>query len=251
VSYADFMTLLFAFFTTMYAVSTIDSSRLTSVAAGLHDAFGVTPPEPSTAGMSVATRPSILAAGSGVVGPGTPVERGVQAPDPREAIERALDADLEANRVRLTEDRRGLVLSIPEAGAFPPGSAEMSDAARDVMTRLAAALEQLPNAVRIEGHTDDVPIHNAHFNSNWELSTARATFVVQFLLQEGGLEPDRLSAAGYGAFHPVAENASPDGRARNRRVDIVIAPPAADLSLPADGVAPALTTPPVEPNATH
>jgi chemotaxis protein MotB len=96
--------------------------------------------------------------------------------------------------------------------------------AEHYMTRLAAALEDTPNAVRVEGHTDDVPIRTERYTSNWELSTARATRVVEYLVREG-VAPDRLSAAGYSEFHPRAENQSPEGRARNRRVDVVILNP--------------------------
>lgn len=222
VSYADFMTLLFAFFTTMYAVSTVDSGKLSSVAAGLHDAFGRSSLPASAGGSGVSPAPSVLSGGRGIVGTGDGAAADAVPPDVRSEIERALADDLAAHRVQLTEDRRGLVLSIPEAGAYPAGSADMSPAAQQVMTRLSAALQRLPNAVRVEGHTDDTPIHNARFTSNWELSTARATEAVQFLIQSAGISPDRLSAAGYGAFHPVAENSTPDGRARNRRVDVIV-----------------------------
>ena len=227
VSYADFMTLLFAFFTTMYAVSTVDSGKLSSVAAGLHSAFDASGTDatvaPHMARLPPSTMPGLLPAGKGIVGTGDgDVARTAAVSDARTAIERALNDDLAAHRIQLTEDRRGLVLSIPEAGSFPAGSAEMSGAAGQVMTRLSSALQELPNTIRIEGHTDDTPIHTARFTSNWELSTARATEVVQFLIQQGGMSPDRLSAAGYGAFHPLADNASPDGRARNRRVDVIV-----------------------------
>jgi len=223
VSYADFMTLLFAFFTTMYAVSTVDAGKLSTVAAGLHDAFD----RSSGAGASLSSRPvaaapGVLPTGRGIVGAGGGAGEPGAAPDVRAQIERALADDIAAHRLELTEDRRGLVLSIPEAGAFAAGSADLSAAAQQVMARLSGALGELPNGVRIEGHTDEAPIHNARFTSNWELSTARATHVVQFLIQQGGLAADRLSAAGYGPFRPVADNASPDGRARNRRVDVVV-----------------------------
>jgi chemotaxis protein MotB len=216
VSYADFMTLLFAFFVTMYAMSTIDASKLSSVAAGLQTAFDSSTVDPSRPPGAVFMR-GVLPAGRGIVGPAE-----LAPPDVRTEIERALGDDLSSHHLELSQDRRGLVLSIPEAGAFPIGSADMSDAFKGVMTRLSGALQRLPNGVRVEGHTDDVPIHTPRFSSNWELSTARATHVVQFLIQQGALAPDRLSAAGYAEFHPLGENASPEGRARNRRVDVIV-----------------------------
>ena len=117
---------------------------------------------------------------------------------------------------------RGLVLSIPEASAFAPGSADLSDAAKQVIMQLAISLRESGNSLLIEGHTDDVPIHSARFASNWELSTARATAVVQWLVENEHFPPTRLSAAGYGEYRPRVVNESIQARARNRRVDIVI-----------------------------
>ena len=125
--------------------------------------------------------------------------------------------------MELLEDARGLVLSIPEASAFAVGSADLSDTAQAAIGRLATSLRSVSDPVLIEGHTDDVPIHSARFASNWELSTARATAVVQWLIERGGIAPSRLSAAGYGEFHPRVLNDSAEARARNRRVDVVIA----------------------------
>jgi chemotaxis protein MotB len=205
-SYADFITLLFALFATLYAASTVDANKLSGVAESLQHAFADSP----------VALPLVLPARTGVVGPAENVVRA--------AILRELGSDLAAHRLELTEDRRGLVLSIPEAGSFAAGRADMALPAEHYMTRLAAALENTPNAVRVEGHTDDVPIRTERYTSNWELSTARATRVVEYLVREG-VAPDRLSAAGYSEFHPRAENQSPEGRARNRRVDVVILNP--------------------------
>jgi chemotaxis protein MotB len=216
VSYADFMTLLFAFFTTMYAISTVDASKLSSVAAGMHTAFGPSSTDRAP-GMPAAVMRGVLPGGRVVV----ELERSA-APDARTEIERALGDILAAHRLQLSSDRRGLVLSIPEASAFPAGSADMSAGFESVMSRLSDGLQRLPNGVRVEGHTDDTPIHTLRFSSNWELSTARATHVVQFLIQRGALTPDRLSAAGYAEFHPLGENTTAEGRAHNRRVDVIV-----------------------------
>jgi chemotaxis protein MotB len=126
--------------------------------------------------------------------------------------------------VDLELDPRGLVVSMREAGTFSTGRADLSADAQAVLAELARALAEVGNSVRVEGHTDDVPIHNERFASNWELSTARATGVVAYLLQQG-VPPDRLSAAGYGEFHPREQNDSDANRARNRRVDVVVLNP--------------------------
>jgi chemotaxis protein MotB len=115
-----------------------------------------------------------------------------------------------------------VILSIPEAGLFALGSDEMSAAAQDLMARVASTVAQVKNPIRVEGHTDDLPIHTDRFRSNWDLSTSRATRVVALLLERGGIAPNRLSAAGYAEFHPRVDNRSAEDRSRNRRVDLVI-----------------------------
>ena len=108
------------------------------------------------------------------------------------------------------------------AGNFESGSAQMKSASQPAFDRIANLLRQHNDRLRIEGHTDDVPIHTAQFPSNWELSTSRATEIVRLLIVRDGFVPDRLSAAGYGEYHPVATNLTAEGRGINRRVDIVV-----------------------------
>lgn len=210
VSYADFMTLLFAFFTTMYAISTVDARKLSSMVDSMQAAFDSSglPAVPSTA-----------------VPPGPTASQAL--PLNTEARERALAARLRerlaGSAVDVEIDRRGVVVSLHEAGSFATGRADLSAVARDVLDRLAATVGRDSGmSLRVEGHTDDVPIQTGRFQSNWELSTARATSVISHLVQQAGIEPRRLSAAGYGEFHPRAANASAADRARNRRVDIVL-----------------------------
>jgi len=190
-SYADLVTLLLAFFTTLYAASTVNATKL-----------------------SVDAEP----------GSSTPVRQTAM-----EELRSRLDAELaeviEASRVEVTRDIRGLVVSLPEDAAFPVASSIVAPSAYDIIGRVAAAVQALPNAIRIEGHTDDVPIRTAKYSSNWELSTARASAVVAYLITEVGIDPTRLSAAGYGEFHPVVPNDSAGNRARNRRIDIVVLEP--------------------------
>ena len=113
-------------------------------------------------------------------------------------------------------------MSLVEAGFFDTGQAEPRARALPLIDALGSILAGSPNHLRVEGHTDDRPIRTARFPSNWELSTARATWLVAYLEQQFGIEPDRLSAAGFGEHRPIARNNSPEGRARNRRVDIVL-----------------------------
>lgn len=212
VSYADFMTLLFAFFAMMYAISSVDAHKLAQVSRGLQVAF-----DDSARTRSVAGGTGVLPErGAKLVAP--PVElTGLSA-----QVARELAAELLAHQIEITLESRGLVLSIPEAGSFAIGSDELSEPARTLIGRVAATIADTPNPIRVEGHTDDVPIHTQRFSSNWDLSTARATQVVEFLSTRVGIAPTRLSAAGYSEFHPRVPNDGAAGRARNRRVDIVV-----------------------------
>jgi chemotaxis protein MotB len=109
-----------------------------------------------------------------------------------------------------------------EVGFFNSGSADIKTASQPAFSRIAALLAEREYRIRIEGHTDNVPIHNPQFVSNWELSTARATELIRLLIVKYNFSPDRLSAAGYAQYHPIARSDTPEGRALNRRVDIVI-----------------------------
>jgi chemotaxis protein MotB len=219
VSYADLVTLLLAFFTTLYAASSVDARKLAPLSSSLQTAFDA----PAAAADAVVEGD---AQGDIMLVP--PVDI-LPRQDAMEALRRKLDAALEdaiaARRVDVTQDARGLVVSMPDDAAFPIGSNDVSPAALDLIGRVAATVRELPNPVRIEGHTDDVPIRTPRYSSNWELSTARASSVVAHLITNVGIEPGRLSAAGYGEFHPRAANDSPVNRARNRRIDIVILEP--------------------------
>jgi chemotaxis protein MotB len=213
--YADVVTLLFACFASLYAAKL--AAPVTTVSA---DA-------PISTDAPAAAAPVAPAA------PPAPIVAAAPEPSPLErALESVLGRDSNLPGVEVATSTRGLVVSLPEAGSFPAGRAELSDAARTVMLDMADQLRALPNQIRVEGHTDDVPIHTPQFASNWELSTARATTVVQFLIEAGGLDPSRLAAAGYAEYRPRLPNDSPDHRARNRRVDIVVLDPSAATQEP-------------------
>lgn len=126
------------------------------------------------------------------------------------------------NKVSLSITRRGLVVSLKEAGFFDSGSSKLKSNSTQTLRSIADALNQYSNRFRVEGHTDSVPIRSAEFRSNWELSTARATNVVHFLIDSADFSPTSLSAVGYGEFQPITDNATPEQRAKNRRVDIVV-----------------------------
>jgi chemotaxis protein MotB len=210
ISYADLVTLLLALFTTLYAASSIDAQKLAPLSYSLRQAFDA-PPMTDPRAQETAIVPPVTIVANRVVGEGLP-----------ERLARDLAGSLKLERVALRRDARGLVVSLPEEAAFAVGSADMSAEARGMIDRIAAAVRPTANGIRIEGHTDDVPIRTPKFASNWELSTARASAVVAYLVTSGGLVPARLSAAGYAEYHPRVPNDSADNRAKNRRIDIVI-----------------------------
>jgi chemotaxis protein MotB len=137
-------------------------------------------------------------------------------------LQEVLREELKGGMVRISEDGRGLTVSLAEAGFFDPGSAVMKVKALEVLDRIGEKIRILPANIRVEGHTDDTPIHTAQFPSNWELSTARSNHVLQYLIANAKIQPMRLSAAGYGEFRPIGDNSTTDGRSANRRVDLVI-----------------------------
>jgi chemotaxis protein MotB len=140
----------------------------------------------------------------------------------RTQLEEALHNEVALREVSLHNATDGLVISLREFGFFDSGSAHFKPQARPALDRIASLLAIRTYKMRIEGHTDNIPIHTAQIASNWELSTARATELVRILIQDHGFAPERLSAAGYAQYHPVASNLTSPGRAQNRRVDIVV-----------------------------
>jgi len=140
----------------------------------------------------------------------------------QQQLEQALQSELAAHAIALHREVEGLVISLREFGFFDSGSASLKPAALPALDRIASILAIRTCRLRIEGHTDNVPIHSSQIASNWELSTARSTELVRLLIQRYHFPPDRLSASGYAEFHPIASNTTPQGRAQNRRVDIVV-----------------------------
>ena len=137
-------------------------------------------------------------------------------------LQHALRHEINLHEVAIHREIEGLVISLREFGFFDSGSAVMKTTAMPVLDRIVAILAARTCNLRIEGHTDNIPIHTVTMASNWELSTARATELVRLLLVRYRFPPQRLAAAGYAEYHPIASNATAQGRAQNRRVDVVI-----------------------------
>ena len=142
----------------------------------------------------------------------------------RRSLEKTLAQQIGQGTVSVQLSGDGLVISLREAGFFDSASANPRPDALDTLRKIAIALRSSPYDMRVEGHTDNIAIHNQEFDSNWELSSMRATRIARIFLELHAISPDRLSAAGYAEFHPVANNETAAGRARNRRVDLVVMP---------------------------
>lgn len=200
VSYADLVTLLFAFFVVMYSVSQVNETEYRELSETLNAAFKsrVTNQSQTQASDLVSTRELV------------------------ERVETALAELIEAKAVAVSATDDWVQISVDANVLFASGSAEPSAEAEDIFAQVAELLAPYDNAVEVSGHTDNVPIQNAQFANNWELSAARATSVVQ-LLSRHGVAPERLAATGYGEFRPVADNTTEEGRAKNRRVVLMVA----------------------------
>lgn len=208
VSYADFVTLLLAFFVVMFAISSVNEGRYRVVSESLVKAFQTNQPE-KVAGKD-------------------PSHTGMQAL--ADDINQVLEPMVQDGRVRVTQSSRGLAVEITASVLFEPGQAELQPVSADILASVAKILAKSPNGLEVEGHTDDSPIASPIYPSNWELSSARASRVVR-LFRSAGVDPGRMVAVGYGEYRSIEANDTPEGRARNRRVTVVILP----LETPAVG----------------
>jgi chemotaxis protein MotB len=240
VSYADFITLLFATFTALYALSKADASKAKAVADGMREAFGVSGSKiVHMEALDVEGIPSIksrLPKGDGnenaKPSPSTKPAGKPEFEQIKKEVEQYLMTKGLMGKVQVDMQERGLVVSLNEAGVFESGNADVKPEAMKVLAELAEKIRQYRNPVRIEGHTDNVPISSRTYPTNWELSSTRATNMARVLTDRFGVPPGKISATGYGEHRPKAPNDSPAGRARNRRVDLVILSSSAEKSEP-------------------
>lgn len=260
VSYADFITLLFAFFVVMYSISQVNESKYRVLSNTLEDAFNQ--PElslkPIQIGETAKSNPANLIELNGdaatdkvvQIGDERQQAQGGELPDEfrqiANEIEKAFGDLMKQNLVSLRGNEEWLEIEMSSSLLFESGDATLGNHALELLGKISSILKDQNNAVRVEGFTDDRPIHNVRYPSNWELSSARAAAVVQLFIEEG-LDASRLVAAGYGEFQPVAPNDSQENRAKNRRVVLMIsktgalrpqlkelsAPSAADKATPA------------------
>ncbi len=215
-TYGDLVTQLLIFFVLLFAMSSVDIAKFQQALISLQGALGFL-----DGGKTI--DPETI--------PSDPLPEGWEDIDQRDygqmlEIKRQIEeglkqAGLDAT-VALSLEERGLVIRFNDSVLFDLGKADIKPMGRATIDRVSQTIKDIPNQVRIEGHTDNLPIRTAGYPSNWELSTARATNVVRYFIEGLAYEPNRLSAAGYGEYRPIAPNDTAEGRQLNRRVDIVV-----------------------------
>jgi len=214
VSYADFITLLFALFVVLFAASNADKEKMRKFAQAVENAIehsGVKKSGPMPEKAQV--QPALTAAYGTLV--------------------RSLEPELQNNQVKVRLDPRGLVITLNQTAFFATGSAEFDPSMYPTLGKIATAIARIDNPIRLEGHTDARPIHNDHFRNNWELSSARSIAVLELLSERFEITPGRMAVSGYADTAPLSSNETEEGRARNRRVDIVVLNPSAAKEEPA------------------
>lgn len=210
-TYSDMMTLVLTFFVLLYSYSLVDIEKFKEVATSMNTAFG------GGAGIFELNKPS---GDVPIVGDDIP-----KSQDDKGMYETVLDfvnKNELSEYVKIREDKRGVIMEFNNSILFDTGKTDLKPDSIPIMDKVSLLLDELKNNVIVEGHTDNVPIHYADFPSNWELSANRATTVLRYLVEKKGVSPERLTAVACGEFSPIASNDTPEGRAQNRRVNILI-----------------------------
>ena len=210
-TYADLITLLLAFFVVLYSISKVDSGKFSEVSSALQNVLR---------GKGPLVLPEEMIGIDNELGDNRTAVgdlRILQALIRTRLDELGLSAKITAN-----VDQRGLIIRVSESAFFDLGSADLRPEAYRVLDLIFNFLKDIPNHIRIEGHTDNLPISTEKFPSNWELSVNRATVCIRYLIENHNFRPDRISALGYGEYRPIATNDNSDGQRQNRRVDIIV-----------------------------
>uniref|UniRef100_Q02C73 OmpA/MotB domain protein n=1 Tax=Solibacter usitatus (strain Ellin6076) TaxID=234267 RepID=Q02C73_SOLUE len=244
VSYADFITLLFAFFVVMFASTQSDKNKARAVSDSVREALEHG--QFSSAISTVLGRGKHEAKKAPLSQQTTEERENPTAPPPRPAethppdlaksldtLQKGLDSELKNGKLQLRLDPRGLIISMREATFFASGDDAVAPGSLPILTKIAAVVQSLPNPVRLEGHTDSRPIHTSRFRSNWELSAARSIAMLELLRDRFQIPASRMAVAGYAENAPADTNETEEGRAHNRRVDLVLLSAGAQTAEPA------------------
>jgi chemotaxis protein MotB len=211
-TYADLITLLLAFFIIMYSMSKLDAKKFGAVAKALQEVLHGRSTSVLKGEASLLASPP-EGGGALKIGDLKLLQSKINSLAKDMGMKDKISADM---------DSRGLVIRISESAFFDAGFADLKPDAMKVLDAISVILKTIPNHIRFEGHTDNTPINTPKFPSNWELSVSRATTCVRYLIEHHEFPPDKISALGYGEYRPLASNNTAEGRAKNRRVDIVV-----------------------------
>lgn len=208
ITYADLITLLLGLFIILYAISNVDATKYEKMTTAMGSVFG-----------SEKFRIDVKVP--------TPIVRGDEAAiNPMENLKRDLNDIINLNSlnnsVSIEDNQRGVTIRILDDILFTSGDADLNKRAKEVLNLIAEIIKKLPNDIRVEGHTDNIQIHTARFPSNWHLSITRALNTAYYLINTEEIDPDKVSVVGYSEYNPIADNSTPEGRAKNRRVDIIV-----------------------------
>ncbi len=214
IPYADFLTLLLCLFIALFAMAQAGKQAALEYAQAFAKAFGMRlVPFQETLPKQILQEPVLKRA--------EPTERGRRIQRQLQELQEMLKRMGLEGDFKIAYEAIGIRLILQEKLLFEPGSADIKPQMRPVLDKLYEVIKELPNPVEVEGHTDNIPISTERFPSNWELSTARASTIVRYFIAKG-INPERLKASGYADTRPIASNTTPEGRAQNRRVEIVI-----------------------------
>jgi chemotaxis protein MotB len=228
VSYADFITLLFALFVVLFASTRSDKTRVKEVSKAIESALKngtmrpATPAAVKTPAKDKKQPDPAAKANAELNKTLEPAAALQELSKPLEVLKSTLQKEVGDGSVRLALEHRGLVIELEAGAFFPSGGATLGSSAYPTVKKVVAVLNTLPNALRLEGHTDSLPINNARFQSNWELSAARSIAMLRFLNERFGVATERMAIVGYADTEAIDSNDTEAGRERNRRVDIVI-----------------------------
>lgn len=237
VSYADFITLLFAFFVVMYSISQVNEGKYRVLSDSLVNAFknaptSVTPVSPTmridatgkgqaSSAQAVALKQTVIVRKNDPAQEARQKQQAEKMKGIAKDILKVVEALMKNGQVKVSQSAHGIAIEINASLLFASGQASLEAGSIKALKAVGKVLAEVPNDIQVEGFTDNTPINTLAFPSNWELSSARASSVVR-LFAESGVPPERLVVVGYGEFRPVETNSTPDGRARNRRVTVMI-----------------------------
>lgn len=208
ITYADLITLLLALFIILYAISNVDAAKYEKMTAAMGSIFGS---EKFRIDVNIPTQ---FLKGEEV------------AINPMDFLKRELNEIININEldksVSIEDNQRGVTIRILDDILFVSGEADLNIGAKEVLSSMASIIKKLPNDIRVEGHTDNVQINTVRFPSNWHLSISRALNTAYYLIETEKIDPDRVSVVGYAEYNPIEDNATTEGRSKNRRVDIIV-----------------------------